>query len=95
LARHRQEAESSQLHIKLVSFIRHGQSEANLACDVRGNAHGIWDPHLTDLGIAQVKARGEELKMNSAQFDFDLIVVSPLTRTLETCMYALSDYIER
>lgn len=92
---YREQAASSNRHLKLVSFIRHGQSEANLACDVQGHAHGYWDPHLTEMGISQAKARAKELSLNSKQFDFDLIVVSPLTRTLETCYHGLAEYIER
>jgi hypothetical protein len=33
---------------KIISFIRHGQSEANHACDTIGSATGIFNPHLTE-----------------------------------------------
>jgi len=65
---------------KLVTFIRHGQSEGNLAADTCGSAKGWFNPHITPKGIDQAKARGVELKDHK----FQLIVVSPMKRTLET-----------
>jgi len=79
--------------LKIVSFIRHGQSEANHLCDIQGNAKGCWDPHITELGVSQAKKRAEELAKTPELYDFELIVVSPMTRTLETCVNALVDYI--
>jgi len=65
---------------KLVTFIRHGQSEGNLAADTCGSAKGWFNPHITPKGIDQAKARGVELKDHK----FELIVASPMKRTLET-----------
>jgi Ca2+-binding EF-hand superfamily protein/broad specificity phosphatase PhoE len=79
--------------VKVVSFIRHGESEANAACDVIGTAKGIFNPHITLKGIGQAKARREELKKQAEHFKFDLIVVSPMRRALETYSHAMADYI--
>jgi broad specificity phosphatase PhoE/Ca2+-binding EF-hand superfamily protein len=65
---------------KIVTFIRHGQSEGNYACDIRGSAKGVFNPYLTPKGVDQAKARGEQLKGT----EFDLVVVSPMRRTLQT-----------
>jgi hypothetical protein len=40
--------------VKAVSFIRHGQSEANAACDVNGTAKGIFNPHITYVVHGQI-----------------------------------------
>jgi broad specificity phosphatase PhoE len=81
---------------KIVSFIRHGESEANAACDgPLGTAKGIWNPHITAKGVAQAQGRREKLKEDPERWKFDLVVVSPMKRTLETYKEALADYIER
>jgi broad specificity phosphatase PhoE/Ca2+-binding EF-hand superfamily protein len=69
--------------IKVISLIRHGQSEANLACDLYGHAKGYFDPILSKTGREQAISLGEALSTNP-HFNFDLIVVSPMQRTLET-----------
>jgi len=69
--------------IKVISLIRHGQSEANLACDLYGNAKGYFDPILSKKGREQAISLGEALRVNP-YLNFDLIVVSPMQRTLET-----------
>jgi len=91
----KQKAKDEGRNTKLVSFIRHGESEANRHNDLYGNSKGFWDPHITDRGVAQAKARGSLLAASSHVFDFELIVVSPLTRALETCATALASYFGR
>eukprot|EP01127_Copromyxa_protea_P016942 TRINITY_DN5126_c0_g1_i3.p1 TRINITY_DN5126_c0_g1~~TRINITY_DN5126_c0_g1_i3.p1 ORF type:complete len:457 (-),score=71.30 TRINITY_DN5126_c0_g1_i3:678-2048(-) len=76
---------------KVVSFIRHSQSEANLSCDIHGTARGIFNPHITEKGVKQALDRKQELKKH--EFKFELIVVSPMRRTLETATHVLDDYI--
>jgi len=76
---------------KVVTFIRHGQSEGNVAAETTGTAKGVWNPHITPKGIAQSQARGVELKGHK----FDLIVVSPMQRTLETYKHVIGDGINR
>jgi len=53
--------------------------------------HPLWDSRLTDKGIAQAKALKEHLAHRPSggrSFTaFDLVVVSPLTRTLETAQH--------
>jgi len=78
-------------HAKIVTFIRHGQSEGNVASYKFGSARGVFNPHLTPTGIAQSQTRGVELKDHK----FDLIVLSPMQRTLETYKYVIGDGINR
>jgi len=80
---------------KIISFIRHGESEANAACDTKGTAKGIFNPHITAKGVGQAQARREKLKENPGRWTFDLIVVSPMKRTLETYKEALADYLDK
>jgi len=65
---------------KIVTFIRHGQSEGNKCADQVGSAKGCFNPYITPKGVAQARARGEQLK----GIKFDLVVVSPMRRTLDT-----------
>ena len=67
---------------KTLFLIRHGQSIANRDYDESINYR---DAGLTEQGIAQAKALQKELEL--AQLD--LVVVSPLTRALQTCQNAL------
>eukprot|EP01127_Copromyxa_protea_P016940 TRINITY_DN5126_c0_g1_i1.p1 TRINITY_DN5126_c0_g1~~TRINITY_DN5126_c0_g1_i1.p1 ORF type:complete len:465 (-),score=82.18 TRINITY_DN5126_c0_g1_i1:60-1454(-) len=76
---------------KVVSFIRHSESEANRACDINGTARGIFNPYITEKGVAQAEDRRAKLK--ELNFQFELIVVSPMRRTLQTASIALKDYI--
>jgi broad specificity phosphatase PhoE len=67
---------------KTLFLIRHGQSIANRDYD---ESITYRDAGLTEQGIAQAKALQKELEL--AQLD--LVVVSPLTRALQTCQNAL------
>jgi broad specificity phosphatase PhoE/Ca2+-binding EF-hand superfamily protein len=81
---------------KIISFIRHGESEANAACEgPKGTAKGIFNPHITAKGVAQAQGRRAKLKEDPERWKFDLIVVSPMKRTLETYKEALADYIDK
>lgn len=88
---------------KKVHFIRHAEGYHNVAtkesgdnhCLLRGEApaaaHKLYDSRLTPKGIAQSKKLKEHLASRpsgSRSFTaFDLVVVSPLTRTLETALH--------
>jgi broad specificity phosphatase PhoE len=67
---------------KTLFLIRHGQSIANRDYD---ESIAYRDAGLTEQGIAQAKALHKELQ----ELELDLVVVSPLTRALQTCQYAL------
>ncbi len=64
---------------KEIYLIRHAQSEANVATDLDNPTH-YYDARLTSLGKRQAKAAHEKLKL----INFDLLLCSPLTRTLQT-----------
>jgi 2,3-bisphosphoglycerate-dependent phosphoglycerate mutase len=62
----------------LIHFMRHGRSRA----DDEGVHEGRYDSPLTDVGRAQVKARGEFWKERGVQFD--RILASTLLRAKES-----------
>jgi len=53
--------------------------------------HPLWDARLTDVGVAQAKALRAHLASRPSGgksfTSFDLVVVSPLTRTCETALH--------
>ena len=55
------------------------------------SSHALYDSRLTPKGIAQSKALREHLAKrpsgNRSFTNFDLVVVSPLTRTCETALH--------
>jgi broad specificity phosphatase PhoE len=63
--------------MKTVYFVRHGEAESNVTGVVSG---GDTDAPLTENGRGQARQAGEDLKARGVQ----LIVCSPLSRTLET-----------
>lgn len=63
-----------------VYYVRHGESEANVANVVAGSGH---DSPLTKNGRAQARHAGQELKDKH----IDLIVCSPLARTVDTATH--------
>ena len=67
---------------KTLFLIRHGQSIANR--DYRETIE-YQDAGLTEQGIAQARALQKELE----ELQLELVVVSPLTRALQTCQNAL------
>lgn len=70
--------------MKLV-FVRHGQSELNLA-----NVFTGWmDPKLSEKGIEEAKNAGRALK--EAGLEFDQVHTSVLTRAVETAFYVLEE----
>jgi len=64
---------------KQIYLIRHAQSEANVAFDL-DSPKNYYDARITSLGKGQALNAKQKLK----NIDFDLLVCSPLTRTLQT-----------
>ena len=60
-----------------ISFLRHGETEANVAGVWQGSRHGGV---LTDRGREQARSLRDRL----ASVDFDAVVSSDLVRTMET-----------
>jgi broad specificity phosphatase PhoE len=78
---------------KKVHFIRHAEGFHNVASRETGSNEclsdmALWDARLTPAGIEQCKTLRAELAHRPSQgrsfTHFDLVVISPLTRTLET-----------
>ena len=69
---------------KLVYFIRHGQSIANLVDDSeKSNMTHLRDAQLTDLG----KQQAIDLQPIVKDWNVQVVLVSPMTRTLQTAYY--------
>jgi len=66
---------------KTLYWIRHGESLSNIS----ESNYSIIDPGLTSNGINQCKTLKTYLDNNKIIDKIDLIIVSPLYRTLETC----------
>lgn len=81
---------------KKVHFIRHAEGVHNVASRETGSNDCLqdmkyWDAPLTDTGIEQCKRLRRELAVRPSQgrkfTHFDLVIVSPLTRTLQSADY--------
>lgn len=72
---------------KVVWFIRHGQSTANVAGHGAHTDPTQRDALLTDLGIAQATSLQEVMRT----WHPDHIIVSPLRRAIQTACYAFSN----
>ena len=66
---------------KKIYWIRHGESFSNIS-DVN---HNIIDPDLTNLGINQCFNLKNKMISDNLYEKIDLVVVSPLSRSLQTC----------
>ena len=66
--------------IKEIYLIRHAQSEANAALDLEAPNIFYYDARITSLGKDQALNARKKLE----NINFDLMLCSPLTRTLET-----------
>ena len=64
---------------KEIYLIRHAQSEANAALDLDNPTH-YYDARITPFGKKQALNTKKKLE----NIDFELMICSPLTRTLQT-----------
>jgi broad specificity phosphatase PhoE len=76
---------------KIIYWIRHGESLSNIS-DLN---HNIIDPDLTTNGKKQCQELKKKIKLDNIDYKIDLVVVSPLTRTLETCSNTFDDLINK
>ena len=67
---------------RIVHLIRHGQSTFNHHYEATGEDPGHEDARLTELGLAQAA----EARSRMAGEPVDLVVVSPLTRAIQTAL---------
>jgi len=74
-------------HSRVVHLVRHAQGHHNLAAAVRGSAAfvdpALFDASLDDVGRAQAEKLGGII--DDLTLEIDVVLVSPLSRTLETC----------
>ena len=75
---------------KKIYFIRHAQSEANIAPDL-DNPKYYYDAPITLHGHKQAQNAKKILK----NIEFDLYLCSPLTRTLETFSIIFPEHISK
>ena len=73
---------------KTVHCIRHGQSTFNAHYAEFGVDPIHFDAPLTDLGHQQVAERAAEI----AQYRYELVVTSPLTRAIQTTLGLFKDH---
>ncbi|KAE8554310.1 hypothetical protein EYB25_002849 [Talaromyces marneffei] len=71
-----------------VHCVRHAQGEHNKG----GDAYLISDPRLTEAGIKECQALEARFPYQSS---IDLIVASPLKRTIQTALYSFQPAIKR
>ncbi|TID27390.1 phosphoglycerate mutase-like protein [Venturia nashicola] len=87
-----------QASLSTTSLISLPQSPARIAYILTAfpRDYSLHDPVLSDLGIEQCKQLHEHLIKNETLYhDVQLIVVSPMRRTLQTADIALSDLIKK
>lgn len=83
-----------QINKVKVTLIRHAQSRFNQAQLERGFESVMFlpeliDAELTELGIKQTQEVGKQLKHKH----YDVVFVSPLTRTLQTATYVFEENV--
>lgn len=76
---------------KIIYWIRHGESLSNIS----DSNHDIIDPELTFTGKSQCDELKKKIKSDNIDSKIDLIIVSPLTRTLETCSNVFDDLVNK
>lgn len=81
---------------KLVHLVRHGEGIHNVAAALRGaeayHDQSLTDATLDDTGRLQASTLGQRIK--EAQMQVDVILVSPLTRTLQTATEMFPDAVK-
>lgn len=80
------------LSSQIVHLVRHGQGYHNVEAALKGPAAykdpKLMDARLDETGKAQAIALG--MQARRANISIDIVLVSPLTRTLETATYAFA-----
>ena len=72
---------------KIVHFVRHAQGEHNVVGEVNHEEYkreDLEDAHLSELGRQQCQQLFERSSQNRTVDDAELLVVSPMRRTLQT-----------
>mmetsp|Transcript_20077 Transcript_20077/g.27977 ORF Transcript_20077/g.27977 Transcript_20077/m.27977 type:complete len:259 (-) Transcript_20077:182-958(-) len=83
---------------KEILLIRHGQTEMNafLTKTPYGSSRfrdpGFYDTVLTREGIGQARSLNQDLRRTLSKDDVDLIMISPLTRTLQTARHVFDGF---
>ena len=73
---------------KKIICIRHGQATHNIDFKIRGEIAYLDPIHRDSVLIKQGELEAKNLNSEVLNMDFETILVSPLTRTLQTCMLA-------
>jgi len=71
---------------RIITLVRHGQAHHNINC----NYH-LHDPYLTPLGEAQCHELSKEFP---SEPPVDLLVSSPLKRTIQTTLFGFKKQVE-
>ena len=80
---------------KLITLIRHAESINNALYDSSDTSYYDLrksDPELTDLGIQQSKLLQKYFDSNKTQYNYDLIISSPMLRALQTTQLSFSNF---
>ncbi|KAK9830223.1 hypothetical protein WJX72_010435 [[Myrmecia] bisecta] len=80
-------------HTKVIHFIRHGQGFHNVAGQrdaAEYLSYDYEDAHLTEYGWTQAEALNRHIGKLPQALHLDVVVVSPLTRAIETAVGAFS-----
>ena len=76
--------------VKRVLICRHGQGFHNQRDALGHPQHHLVDPELTSVGVAEARAIFADTPPGRADFKPDVVLVSPLWRTLQTATEAMS-----
>lgn len=81
--------------VKHILFIRHGESQANADSNKYGEEVFKWEPHLTEKGEAQCSQAAVNVAqaLDAQQLKLELVIVSPLYRTIETASIVFKEQI--
>ena len=74
--------------VKKIICIRHGQATHNVDHKIRGSIAYLDPIHKDSSLVKQGELEAKNLNSQVLNMDFDIILVSPLTRTIQTCLLA-------
>ena len=72
--------------VKRIYCIRHGQATHNIDHKIRGDIAYIDPIHRDSKLVGKGIEEAEKLNKHLLNMKFDIILVSPLTRTIQTCL---------